>query len=110
MGKIVYNRGTTYTIGITYSNANGVNGQTAMFTAKTAKYDGDTADSTAIFKTDVAMAGNAASVTITPSSVTDSVAPGSYYYDVKVLDTSGAVYLIDSGSFVLNATPTNRLS
>jgi hypothetical protein len=110
MGKLSYDRGTTYTIGITYTNENGIAGQTAMFTIKTGQNDSDSTDGAAIFKQDASMSGGAATISITPSSIADSVSPGKYYYDVKVLDTSGAIYLIDSGRFTLEATPTNRLT
>ena len=110
MGKISYTRGTTYTIGVTYANANGVVGQTVMFTAKTVQYDSDTADATAIFKQDQTLVSNAATITISPSSIAPTVAPGNYHYDVKVLDVSGEIYPIDSGVFTLKATPTNRLT
>jgi hypothetical protein len=111
MGRITYNRGTTYTIQVNYSNSNNVAGTTAMFTVKaTPGYDTSTNDSTAILKKDASMTNNAASIVILPSDIPDTQAPGNFTYDVKVLDANSAIYLIDSGQFVLEATPTNRLT
>lgn len=109
MGQINYNRGTTYTLNVNYSNTNGVSGSTAMFTVKGAQYDTDASDTGAVFKADAAMTGNAATITIPPTSIADTVNPGQLYYDVKVLDADSNIYLIDSGVFNLSASPTNRL-
>jgi hypothetical protein len=110
MGKIVYNRGTTYTMELTYSNDNGVDGATAMFTVKTAQFDTSTDDSTAVFKQDQVMSANAANFEITPDDFADTQKPANYFYDFKVLDADGDIFLIDEGTFVLKASPTNRLT
>ena len=113
MGRIAYTRNTTYTITYTYQ-VNGVNattGQTLMFTVKPSPgYDTDSTDTTnSLIKKDVSMSGNPTNtITINPTDIADTVLPGTYYYDIKILDQSGAIYLGDSGQFILTATATNR--
>lgn len=110
--KITYNRGTTYTITHVY-NVNGspsVAGVTLFFTVKTVPYDSSAIDTTAIVKKNIAMSGATNVITVLPTDIPDTVVPGNYYYDLKVLDNTGAIYLVDNGSFVLTATPTNRES
>lgn len=112
MGKITYPRGTSYSITITYSNANGVHGVTAMFTVKENEFDSDATDAAAILKKDVGLASgvtDSGDIAINPADIPDSVDPGKKFYDVKVLDANGAIYKIDSGVFDLTASPTNRL-
>lgn len=110
MGKITYNRNTTYTLGVTYENTNGILGSIALFTVKPTQYDSDATDSTAILKKEVNLTANVGTATIAPTDIPDSTLPKTYFYDFKVLDTSGAIYLIDSGKFILEANPTNRES
>jgi hypothetical protein len=113
MGKIIYQRGTSYGIAVNYTNANGVHGVTAMFTVKENEFDADTADATAILKKDVGLASGTpdmGNIAINPADIADSVTPGKKFYDVKVLDANGAIYKIDEGTFELKASPTNRLS
>jgi hypothetical protein len=112
MGKITYERGTTYTITHTYQK-NGVDstdGATLFFTVKSDQYDTSTDDSTAIVKKTVTMSGATNTFTIDPTDVADTVDPGDYYYDMKVKETGGAIYGVDSGTFKLIAQPTNRES
>lgn len=112
MGKITYTRGTTYTITHTYKK-NGVDstdGATLLFTVKPDEYDSTADDSTATLKKNVAMSGATNVFTIEPDDIDDSVEPGKYYYDMKVIETGGDIYLVDSGKFNLEATPTNRES
>lgn len=112
MGKIVYNRGTTYVV--THNYTGPVIGVTLYFTVKTVEFDSDATDTATAVLTpkNVTMSGTTfpqqTIITITPTDVADTVDPGDYFYDIKVLDSSGSVYLCDSGTFTLNATPTNR--
>lgn len=110
MGKITYNRNTTYSLGVIYTNTNGVLGSKALFTVKPTQYDSDALDATSILLKDITLTANTGSTTINPTDLDDTILPGTYYYDFKVLDTSGAIYMIDSGKFVLVANPTNRES
>lgn len=93
---------------INYSNANGIAGKTAMFTVKPTQYDSTANDSTAILQKDVTLTNNTGNLVINPADIPDTVTPQTYYYDIKVLDTSGAIYQIAQGNFVLSAWPTNR--
>ncbi len=93
---------------INYSNSNGVAGTKAMFTIKPTQYDSNTTDTSAILQKDVTLTANTGTLTINPSDIADTVAPGQYFYDIKVLDASGAIYQIAQGIFTLTAWPTNR--
>ena len=110
--KLTYARTTTYTI--THEYTGPYLGVTLYFTVKSVQYDADnadTADSILTPKT-ITMSGSTfpqtTIITINPADVADTVIPGNYFYDIKVLDTNGDVYLCTSGSFVLTASPTNR--
>lgn len=112
MGKITYNRGTTFSITHIYqkNGAPSTDGQTLLFTAKTQESDSDDDDSTAFLVKSVAMSGSTNVITIEPDDILPSVSPGNYYYDIKVVEGANVVYLADSGKFILDATPTNRLA
>lgn len=110
MAKITYTRGTTFPITVTYVPPASVAGQTALFTVKTTQFDTSSTDTTAILKKDIALTSNTGTGIILPTDIADTVVPGNYYYDVKVLDTSGAIYPITTDKFQLVATPTNRLT
>lgn len=112
MGKITYERGTRATWTHKYL-VNGVatnTGQTLLFTVKKVANDTDTTDSTAIVKKSIAMSGSTNAITILESDIAPSVAPGTYYYSIKIVDTVSGPLLADSGTFVLGADPTNRTS
>ena len=106
------NRGTTYTIGLNYKK-NGVPatlvGATVRFTVKTVEFDSDMTDTSAVISKDVT-SGNAqgeASIVINPAD-TASLAPGVYFYDIKVEEASGAIYKVDEGKVKLDGSATNR--
>lgn len=105
--KITYNRGTTHTIGVNYSNTNGVNGATVLFTVKTTP-DTDVADATALVKKTLALVANSATIEITPTDIADTWDSGNYVYDIKVIDANGKIYLAQEGVFTLKTTATNR--
>lgn len=112
MGVLTYNRGTTFTLTHIYqkNGAPSSDGSELLLTVKQPQYDTDATDSNAILKKTIPMSGPSNTIVINPADIADSVTPGQYYYDIKVKETGGAIYLADSGTFVLSATPTNRLS
>lgn len=111
MGKITYNRGTTFNLGHQYQ-INGVNamtGTTLLFTVKSAT-DNDITDAAAILKKTIAMTGPTNTITIAPGDIDDTHSNGNYIYDIKVIDSVIGTQLADSGTFKLSVTATNRLS
>lgn len=115
MGKIIYTRGTTCNLTHTYT-APTYFGATLLFTIKTVKNDTDATDLTNAVLTPkrVSMTGSSfpqtTLITINPTDVPATVAPGTYYYSLKIIDSTGAEYPGDSGTFVLNAITTNETS
>lgn len=112
MAQLKINRGTTYTIGITYKK-NGVAttlvGATVRFTIKTEEWDTSTTDATAILVKNITDGNSSGEATITIDPVdTATVTPSKYYYDIKVEEASGAIYKIDEGTIKLDGSPTNR--
>lgn len=112
MATLKIDRGTTYTIGIIYKK-DGVPatlvGATVRFTVKTTEFDDDTVDADALIKKDVTSGdvnGNA-TITLAPAD-TATVAPGKYFYDIKVEEADGDIYKIDEGKVTLDGSPTNR--
>ena len=114
MAKLKINRGTTYTINVNYQRngeAATLVGATVRFTAKSSEYDTDSTDTSAVISKNVTD-GNAsgqATVTLDPAD-TATLAPGKYYYDLKVEEAGGAIYKIEEGTIQLDGSPTNRLS
>lgn len=113
MGKITYKRGTTYNYTNTYQHG-GVNstlGSKLYFTVKTVQTDSVVDDSSALFQIPVTMSGAINTVKILPTTVSDTVLPGTYYYDVKVIEVDPTnQYVVDSGQFVLQGATTNKVS
>lgn len=112
MATLKIDRGTTYTIGISYKK-NGVAttlvGATIRFTMKTTEWDADTTDSDAILLKNVS-GGDAdgnATITIDPAD-TATITPDKYFYDIKVEEAGGEIYKIDEGTVKLDGSPTNR--
>lgn len=114
MGKITYNRGTTFNITHVYQK-NGVPssaGIVLLFTVKQAT-DGDITDSQALVKKNITMSGPTNEITLNPGDIADSWDDGDYVYDLKVVESWGpppVIYLGDSGTFTLDVTATNRIS
>jgi hypothetical protein len=114
MGKIIYNRGTTYTLTHNYT-APQYPGVTLIFTAKIVAFDADDNDSSnAIFEPKVvAMSGSTfpqtTVLTINPGDVDLNIPPKGYFYSVKVIDSDGGEYITSSGVFVLEVTTTNQI-
>ena len=118
MAKLAVNRGTTFKLTVNYL-VNGVAttlvGATLFFTVKSTEYDSDLTDASAVLQktktTYVATGDNAAAgiavITINPTD-TQSVAPGTYVYDIRVKNAAGEIYKLDEGKLVLDGSPTNR--
>lgn len=112
MAQLKINRGTTYTLSVNYQRngaAATLVGATVRFTMKTAEYSTDATDADASVKKNVTngTAAGTATITINPTDTT-GLAPGKYFYDIKVQEASGAIYKIDEGTVKLDASPTNR--
>ncbi len=110
--KITYPRTTTYTI--THNYTGPYLGQTLYFTVKDIQYDADNTDisNSILTPKNITMTGTTfpqtTTIVINPADIADTIVPGNYYYDIKVLDTNGDVFLCVSGTFVLSASPNNR--
>lgn len=116
MAKLTIERGTTYSRTVNYK-LNGVAttlvSATIRFTMKATPFDTDTTDTSAAVKKNVTngTAGGVAVITLAPND-TATLAPGKYYYDIKVDVNSDAttIYPLDNGTITLTGSPTNRLS
>ena len=110
--ELTYPRTTTFTITHEYTGPH--LGQTLYFTVKSVPFDADATDVSDSILTpkNIAMSGSTfpqtTVITINPADIADTVTPGNYFYDIKVLDTNADVYLCTSGQFVLTASPNNR--
>ena len=114
MGKIVYTRGTSYYLTVNYTAPTYL-GATVFFTAKTVANDADSTDTTnqLFAPKSAAIPGSSFPQTlvlkISPGDIPVTVNPANnYYYSVKVKDTNGDEYMVDEGTFVLNAYTTNE--
>ena len=110
--NLTYYRGTQFAITHVYQ-INGVNATTGtklLFTIKATPNDTSSTDSTAIYQADVTMTGATNVITIPDTAISDTVLPGTYFYDIKVLDSVSGLLLAASGQFIIVATPTNRTS
>lgn len=116
VNTITVQRGTTYSITINYQEdgvAANITGSTILFTVKSAEFDDDPTDSTALISKTVTShvnpTGGISRVTLTPSD-TRNVEPGKYYYSIKIDKASDdvTVYELDEGRFDLDGDPTNR--
>ena len=116
MSQLKIDRGTTYTRTLTYQR-NGVArtlvGATVRFTVKATEYSTDATDTDAVVKKNVTTgdANGIAVITLTPAD-TATLAPGKYYYDIKVDENSNGVnvYKVDEGTIKLDGSPSNRLA
>lgn len=114
--KILASRGTTVTITGTVKEGTeilDITDATIFFTVKSAEYTTDTSDADALISKTVTSLPSAADgiyvITINPAD-TATIAKGNYYYDIKIKLSDGTIYKLDEGRFVLDASPTNRLS
>ena len=113
--KLKVNRGTTYTIGFNYRRNNvaeDLTGATVRFTVKSAEYDSDLADTTALITKNITShtdpTAGESEIVINPTD-TRSIVPGDYYFDIKVEDADGAIFKVVEGDFILDGSPTNRI-
>ena len=114
MATLKITRGTTYHIGLTYKkdgNPSTLVGATVRFTMKSSEYSDSTTDADASVLKNVTdgIAEGTATITLAPSD-TATLAPGKYFYDVKVQEAGGDVYKVDEGTVKLDGSPTNRLA
>lgn len=116
MGKLIVNRGTTFTINIVYKKngaAASLEGATIRFTVKPTEYDSNASDTTATIMKNVTVHTDAAaglsSIVLNPTD-TALVVPNTYYYDIKVAEAGGAIYKIDEGTIKVDGSPTNRIT
>jgi hypothetical protein len=110
---MTYVRSTTFKFTHTYQK-NGVNssdGISLLFTVKPTEFDSDASDSTAILTKTVAMTGATTVVTIDPTDIADTVAPGDYFFSIHIKESNGppaVIYPGISGTFKLVGDSTNR--
>lgn len=107
-------RGTTYTITVEYTRggvAQTLVGATVRFTMKATEFSADMTDTDALVQYDITdgTAEGVAVIELVPADTAD-LAPGNYYYDIKVEDADGNVYKLDEGRVKLDGSPTNRLT
>jgi hypothetical protein len=114
--KITVNRGTTYSITVSYlvdGVATSIVGSTVLFTVKSTEYDDDDTDGSALIQKTVTShtdpTHGISTITLTPADTRD-VVPGNYYYSIKIDLASNdvTVYELDEGRFILDGDPTNR--
>jgi hypothetical protein len=111
MATLKINRGTTYSLSVTYSRggvAQSFDGAVVRFTMKSVEFSDAVDDSDAVLKFDIDDAeGEEAVINLIPSD-TAELAPGTYFYDVKVQESGGDIYKLDEGQVKLDGSPTNR--
>lgn len=114
--KLKVDRGTNFDIAVN-ADINGdpdITGSTIRFTVKTAEYDEDWDDDpTGLIVKNVTShtdpTNGASEISIIPTD-TWQMTPGEYHYDVKIKTADNKVYKLDEGLFILDGSPTNRLS
>lgn len=112
---IVYIRGTTYNITHTYTAPTYL-GATLLFGVKNVANDTDPTDATNAIMTykRISMTGSTfpqtTPITINPTDVAVTVAPGKYFYTVKIIDTNGQEFVVAQGEFKLEASTVNKTS
>lgn len=115
MSDITLNKKTDATINFQYYESDEETprtlvGATLFFTLKENAYDSDADDSEAILKKTVTNHSNAAAgqsqINLTDDET--DVDPKTYFYDIKIKEVSGNIYLASSGRCLVSATVTNR--
>jgi hypothetical protein len=117
MANINYNRGTSFSMSYQHKRNGEVEpltGATIFFTVKEDEFDASADDATAIVQKvitshDDAAAGQS-SIELEPTDIGVAVEPAKYYYDVKVKENDGKIYKMLEGRFILDGSPTNRVS
>lgn len=113
MATLKINRGTTYTIGLTYKKngvATSLVGATVRFTVKTSEYSSDMTDSDATLQKDVTdgTSEGEATITLDPADTKSLDPSAEYFYDIKIEEAGGEIYKVDEGTIELDGSPTNR--
>lgn len=114
--NISLNHKTDQSIAFQYYDTDGttprtLSGATVYFTVKAGSYSASATDTDALIKKDITSHTNAAQgqTSIDLTNADTNIRPSSsYHYDVKVKETSGKVYLAQSGICSVTASPTNR--
>jgi hypothetical protein len=116
MGQIIYTRGTTYYLTHKYTAPTYL-GATLLFVVKTLENDSDATDLTnaVMAPKRVTMTGSTfpqtTTIKILPADVAVTILPSdNYWYSIKVIDSNGDEYIVDSGNFTLNAETANETS
>ena len=108
MAKYSVYRENTKNIRLAFDGVD-LTGATVYFTVKTEADDNPT-DTTAIIKKDVTTHTDAingqTNIALTPSDT--DVAPGDYFYDIKLKKADGQQQTVDIGKFIVKAAYTNR--
>lgn len=111
MSKITFYRGDTAVINLTISDTD-LTGGAVFFTAKS-EIDNDATDSTAVITKKVTSHSNptagVTAITLS-SSDTNTVAPGTYQYDIQVVLASGVVTTVQVGKLEVKGDVTRRTS
>lgn len=116
--KITATRGDTFTLTVPVtSSGTAVNltGYKAYFTVKPSinVTDNTNDDASALLQITVASVSNptAGIITFSATATTMSaITPGSYFYDIELIDGSGNVTTIGPGPFILNGDITRAVS
>lgn len=114
MTDITLHRETDETIQFSYFETDGttsrvLTGATVYFTVKVVKYSTVADDTDALIKTDVTPTDPANGKTdINLSHLDTAIAPLVYFYDIKVKEQDGKIYLAQQGRCTVTTSPTNR--
>lgn len=114
---ISFNTRTDKTISYQYYEDDGttqrtLTGATVFFTLKENPHDTDADDSEAVLTKTITSHSDAPNGQ-TLIELTDSdtnIAPKNYFYDVKVKESDGKIYLATKGRCRVSGSPTNRIS
>lgn len=115
MAKIEMIRGDTRTITATFVDSDGtaldLTGGTVFFTVNASPEPTD--DTTAVVQKDVtsfdAPTTGVATITLS-SSDTNSVTPGTYWYDCQFVSSGGIVTSLDKAKFIIKGDITRRVA
>lgn len=114
-------RGTTYTMGYQHTH-NGTNypltGATVYFTVKSTEFDDTMPDTAALIRKDITSHTDPTNgytiIALSPQDTeyqyggTVPIEPGDYVCDIKVKESTGAVYKVYETTFSITGSPTNR--
>lgn len=118
MANLTVPRGTSYAIAVRYRRLDdegavvgNLTGGTIRFTVKTAESDDATDDAGAtILKNVTSFTDSENGVVPLVPADTATLDPADYFFDIKVKESGGSIYLVDRGRFRVEGTPTNRVT